>query len=134
MASVGLQNDPQKYRFVRSNEGSIFGVCTGLSQAFSIDLVTMRIIWIIALLWFGCGLPLYLALAICLPRVDQLDQALNSKLLGVCARISDKYAVEVGLVRLGFLALTVLSAGFGGVLLYIVLHFVIPKIQASAGR
>ncbi len=134
MASIGFQNNPQNYRFVRSNEGSLFGVCAGLSQAFGIDLVTMRIIWVIALLWFGCGLLLYLALAITLPRVDQLDHALDSKLLGVCARISTRYAVEVGIVRLGFLALTVISAGFGGVLFYIILHFVIPKNKASAGR
>lgn len=133
MSMIGYQNDPQKYRFVRSEDGILFGVCSGLSRAFGLDIVAMRIIWVVALLWFGSGLFLYLALAISLPRVDQLDHALDSKALGVCARISSRYAVEVGLVRLCFILFTVVSAGMGGVLAYIILHFVVPSTQAQAG-
>lgn len=130
MSTIGLQNDVKNYKFVRSPEGAIFGVCRGLADGLGIDVIALRIIWLVALLCFGTGLLFYMILAVTLPRADQLDRAHDSKLLGVCARISERYNVEVGLVRAGFVFFTLLSAGFGGIFAYVVCYFVIPKNKA----
>ena len=134
MAVVGSQNDPKNYKFVRSPEGVLFGVCRGLADGLGLDVVLLRIIWLVALLWFGTGFLFYVILALTLPRADQLDQANDSKLLGVCARISLRYGVEVGLVRAGFVLFTLLSAVVGGLLIYVVGYFLIPPNKAQAGR
>jgi len=134
MSVIGLQSDVKNYKFVRPTDGVLFGVCKALAQAFGVEITAMRIIWLIALLWFGTGLLFYLILAITLPRVDQLDSALDSKLLGVCARIAERYSVEVGLVRFGFVLFTLLSAVVGGVFVYVVCYLLIPSNEAQAGR
>lgn len=117
----------EKMIWVRSDKGVLFGVCQGIAPIFGLDVILLRIIWLVALFSFGAGLVLYLILAIALPRVDQLDQAHSRKLLGVCARISKRYDMEVGIVRSGFILLTLVSLGFGGLVLYVILHLVIPK-------
>ncbi len=116
-----------KPMWVRSDKGILFGVCDGIAPIFGLDVVLLRIIWLVALFTFGVGLVLYFILAIALPRVDQLDKAHSRKVLGVCARISKRYDMEVGIVRSGFLALTLVSLGFGGLVLYVILHLIIPK-------
>lgn len=134
MAVIGQQNNPKEYKFVRSPDGVIFGVCRGLGEGLGLDVVLLRAIWLVALLYFGTGLLFYVVLALTLPRADQLDQANDTKLLGVCARISTRYGVEVGLVRAAFVFFTLLSAGIGGLLIYVVGYFLIPKNEAQAGR
>ncbi len=134
MTMVGLQNNPKEYKFVRSPDGALFGVCKGLAEGLGMNVVMLRIIWLIALLWFGSGLLFYVVLALSLPRADQLDHAHDSKLLGVCARISLRYGVEVGIVRAAFVFFTLLSAVIGGLFIYVVGYLLIPKNEAQAGR
>lgn len=117
----------EKMIWVRSDKGILFGVCQGLAPIFGLDVVLLRIIWLVALFTFGVGVVFYFILALALPRVDELDKAHTRKVLGVCARISKRYDMEVGLVRSGFLALTLVSLGLGGLVLYVILHLIIPK-------
>lgn len=126
-------NLTSNYRWVRSSDGALAGVCAGIAQALGIETWILRVIWIVAILWFGTGILLYLILAVCLPRVDKLDQALDGKLLGVCARIAIRYRVEVGLVRTAFVVLALCTFG-AAILGYGLCFFLIPKAEESASR
>ncbi len=114
------------YRWTRSNVGVLAGVCKGLGETLGIETWILRVIWLVAVLWFGTGILLYLILAICLPRVDRLDQALDRKLLGVCARIASRYGIEVGLVRTAFFLFGLVTFG-AAILVYGLGYFLIPK-------
>lgn len=48
-------------------------------------------------------------------------------LSGVCGGIANYFGVESTLVRLGFALLTLFSAGFPGVILYVLMHLIVPK-------
>lgn len=116
------------YQWVRAPDGALAGVCKGLGQSLGIKVGVLRVVWLVALLWFGTGLLLYCILAFCLPRSDKLDQALRGKLLGVCARISKRYQVEVGLVRTGFVLLALVTFGIA-IIGYGLAYFLIPDQQ-----
>ena len=51
----------------------------------------------------------------------------NALLAGVCAGIADWLGWDVTLVRVLYVALSVLSVAFPGALLYLILVFVIPQ-------
>jgi phage shock protein C len=128
-STFGVQN----YRWTRASDGALAGVCKGLGQALGIEIWVLRVIWLVAVLWFGSGVLVYLVLAICLPRIDRLDQALDRKLLGVCARISMRYRLEVGLVRAAFVFLALFTFGFA-ILGYGLCYFFVPRAENSQSR
>ncbi len=127
------ENPTLNYRWTRAKDGALAGVCKGLADALGIETWIVRVIWLIAILWFGTGVLLYLILAVCLPRVDRLDQALDRKVLGVCARIAKRYRIEVGLVRTGFVLLALITFGVA-VLGYGLCYFLVPKADEPASR
>ena len=51
----------------------------------------------------------------------------NKMLSGVLGGIGEYFGIDPTLVRVGYAALAVFSAGFPGLLLYIVLALIIPK-------
>ena len=51
----------------------------------------------------------------------------DKKLAGVCAGLAEYFDLDPTLVRVAYAFLTVFSAGFPGVLLYIVLAIVMPR-------
>ena len=48
-------------------------------------------------------------------------------LSGVCGGIADFWGIDSTLVRLAYALLTICSVGFPGVILYILMHFIVPK-------
>jgi phage shock protein C len=46
---------------------------------------------------------------------------------GVCAGLAEYLDIDVTLARVGYVLLSILSAGFPGTLLYIILWIVMPK-------
>lgn len=48
-------------------EKKLFGVCSGLANYFDLDPTVMRLLFLIALLFFGTGLLLYLIMAVIMP-------------------------------------------------------------------
>lgn len=48
-------------------------------------------------------------------------------LAGICAGIGNYFGVDPTLVRVGYVALSLFSAGFPGLLLYIILWLIIPE-------
>ncbi|MGZ3772475.1 MAG: PspC domain-containing protein [Pseudobdellovibrionaceae bacterium] len=126
-------SETQNYRWTRASDGALAGVCKGLGDALGIETWIVRVIWLIAVLWFGTGILLYLILATCLPRVDKLDHALDRKILGVCARIAKRYRIEVGLVRTGFVLMSLFTFGIA-ILGYGLCYFLVPKTDDPSRR
>ena len=51
----------------------------------------------------------------------------NKMLCGVCAGIAEYFNIDPTIVRVGYLALSIFSAGFPGLVLYIILLLVMPQ-------
>lgn len=51
----------------------------------------------------------------------------NRMLAGVCGGIAEYFDLDPTLVRVGFVVLSVLSAGFPGILVYVVLWLIVPE-------
>ena len=54
-------------RLVKSKDKKIFGVCGGVGNYFDIDPTVIRIGFLVAFLFFGTGLLLYIVLAVAMP-------------------------------------------------------------------
>ena len=55
----------------------------------------------------------------------------DKKLAGVCGGIAEYFDIDPTLVRLIWVILTIFSAGFGGIIAYLIAMAVIPKSPAS---
>ena len=119
-----INNEIFKQKWIRSNDGIIAGVCSGLAERFDIDPMLVRLGLILSVIFFGFGIFLYLGLAIALPREDKLIEAKKDRILGVCSRISERSQIDVGLVRFACLAVAISSFG-ATIIAYIILHFVL---------
>ncbi|MGB0454546.1 MAG: PspC domain-containing protein [Bacteriovoracaceae bacterium] len=119
-------------KWVRSQDGVLFGVCEGLAKRFNVDPNLMRLIWFLSVVLFGTGLFLYIVLGLVLPREDDLYDYNRPKLLGVCQRLHYRTGVELGILRL----LMVLGAlfSFGIVFIgYIAAAIFLPDRRAAKG-
>lgn len=56
----------------------------------------------------------------------KLKRSKNQQLAGVCAGIAEYFGWDVTLVRVIFALLTIFSAGFPGIILYIVMWIIMP--------
>lgn len=56
----------------------------------------------------------------------KLTKTNDKKISGVCSGLAKYFDLDPTLVRVGYAALTVFSAGFPGVILYIILAMVMP--------
>ena len=51
----------------------------------------------------------------------------NKMLCGVCAGIAEYFNIDPTIVRVGYVALSFFSAGFPGLVLYIILLLIMPQ-------
>lgn len=57
----------------------------------------------------------------------KLKKSVSNKMVaGVCGGIADYFDFDPTLVRVGYILLTLISTGFPGILVYIILAFVMP--------
>jgi phage shock protein C len=56
----------------------------------------------------------------------KLKRSRNQMIAGVCAGIADYFNLDPTLVRVGYAVLSVFSAGFPGLFLYIILWIIMP--------
>ncbi len=63
----------KKKLFKNKKEEKFLGVCAGVAEYFDIDVSIVRILTVIAVLLWGSGLIVYIALAIILPDKSELD-------------------------------------------------------------
>jgi phage shock protein PspC (stress-responsive transcriptional regulator) len=109
----------------------------------------LRLGWVVAVLFFGTGLLVYLAMWWIVPREDQVPidpvvwrklpngrhaaplqrPANDRKLLGVCGALARSWEIDPSLVRLGVLSLATLSLGA-----VVVVYFVAALFIPSAHR
>jgi len=58
---------------------------------------------------------------------NKLYRSDNKMIGGVCAGIASYFDLDPTIVRLGYVALTLMSSGFPGFLLYLIMWIVIPR-------
>ncbi|HPX13711.1 MAG TPA: PspC domain-containing protein [Treponemataceae bacterium] len=51
----------------------LFGVCGGLAEHFNIDVVLVRIVWLVFALFYGAGILLYFVAALVLPNKSEIE-------------------------------------------------------------
>ena len=58
--------DKKLYR--NKSEGKIFGVCAGLADYFNVDVVLIRVLWLIAVFGLGTGILAYFVATLIMPE------------------------------------------------------------------
>ena len=59
----------------------------------------------------------------------KLTRSANKILAGVCGGIAEYFEIDPTLVRVAYAALSVFSAGFPGILLYIIMLILMPQAE-----
>lgn len=62
---------------------------------------------------------------------NNLRRSHNQMIAGVCAGIADYFEIDVTVVRVVYVLLSVLSAAFPGLLIYVILWLLIPLNRIS---
>jgi phage shock protein C len=57
----------------------------------------------------------------------KLTRSNNRMIAGVCAGIAEYFDLDVSLVRLGYVLISILSAAFPGILVYLAAWFIMPE-------
>lgn len=66
------------------------------------------------------------------PRAKRLTRSHNKMIAGVCAGLAEYFRMDVTLVRVLYVLVSLLSAAFPGIIVYIVLMFVMPPPDSPA--
>ena len=61
--------------------------------------------------------------------IKNLKRSQNRMIGGVCAGIAEYFDLDVSLVRIGYVLLSIISAAFPGMLVYIIAWIIIPEDQ-----
>lgn len=64
----------------------------------------------------------------------KLTRSTNKMIGGVCAGLAEYFDLDVTLIRVLYLILTLFSAAFPGVILYIILLLIIPEAAPAAKK
>ena len=57
----------------------------------------------------------------------RLSRSRQKTIAGVCGGIAEYFDLDPTLVRIGYLVLSIISAGFPGILVYLILWFIMPE-------
>lgn len=77
--NTGSSKDKSEKRLFRDPEGALLGgVCSGFANYFGIDVVIMRVIFVL-LLFLGFAIPLYIILWIIVPKAESTIDRLRMK-------------------------------------------------------
>ena len=58
----------EKKLYKSDSDKKICGVCGGIAEYFDIDPTVIRLIWVLAVLFAGCGILAYIIAAIIMPK------------------------------------------------------------------
>jgi|Deesub1362A_J573_1020465.scaffolds.fasta_scaffold00403_38 phage shock protein C len=89
----------------------IFGVCGGLARYFDVDPTIIRLIFIVATIYHGSGILLYILLAIIIPEKPKTDEDVSEKDSEVSVDI-DRHSFENVDERKKLFALGLIVVGF----------------------
>jgi phage shock protein C len=59
--------------------------------------------------------------------MKQLRRSHNKMIAGVCAGIAEYLDFDPSLVRIGYVIISIFSAAFPGILIYIILWIIVPE-------
>ncbi len=117
-------------KWVRPKNSPIAGVCGAFANALDASPALIRVLWLVAGMFFGTGFFLY---AVCwwfLPTEEAQFDPEKSSFLGVCLRISQKTGIELAVVRIAVFLSFFASAGIT-LFAYFVAHLLIPSAEAK---
>jgi phage shock protein PspC (stress-responsive transcriptional regulator) len=118
----------------------IAGVCSGLGDYFDVDPVLFRLLFVVSIFFGGAGLLIYLVMWILVPESAGAEgrarparrlhlSGSDRKIAGVCGGLGEWLDVDPVVFRIGFVVLA-LACGLG-VLLYLILWMVVPRIPSA---
>jgi phage shock protein PspC (stress-responsive transcriptional regulator) len=121
--------------------GVIAGVCAGLADYLGVDVVLVRLLWVVLSIFPGAiigGVIVYLAAWLIMPEaatdaaaptVSRLTRAAtDKKIAGVCGGLAQYFGVDSTPVRLLWVVLSIFcGAVIGGVIAYLVAWMIIPR-------
>ncbi|MDT8416212.1 MAG: PspC domain-containing protein [Lutibacter sp.] len=73
------QKTTSKKLFRDSDDKFLGGVCSGLAHYFGMDVIWMRLLWLILFFFFGTGFLIYLLLWILIPQAETTAEKLQMK-------------------------------------------------------
>ena len=129
-------------RLTRSRaNGSIAGVCAGLADYFGVDVVLVRLLWVIFSIATAVvgGVIVYLAAWIIMPEGDNQPvpaadrrvlrrSVTNRQIAGVCGGLAEYFEVDATAVRLVWVILSIFCGVIiGGVIAYLLAWLIIPQ-------
>ena len=135
-------------RLARSRtEGTIAGVCAGLADYFEVDVVLVRLAWVVLSIVPGFiigGVLAYLAAWLVMPEATsgsasapdgrRLTRSMtDKKIAGVCGGLAEFFGVDATAIRLLWVLLSIIcGAVIGGVIAYVVAWLIIPRAAAAS--
>jgi phage shock protein PspC (stress-responsive transcriptional regulator) len=139
--------DSKARRLVRfSSRGRIAGVCAGIAGYLGIDVVAVRVAWVVFSIVPGgivFGIVAYIAAWLIMPD-DKVSAAADHesrltrsttdrKVAGVCGGIAEFLGVDATAVRVGWIVLTIVPGAivFGAVA-YLAAWFIMPERNVSS--
>ena len=121
-------------------EQKVAGVCAGIADYLDVDVTLVRALWLALSIVPGAVVGGFIAygLAWAIMPVGETTRAAvgrrlvrsttQAKVAGVCAGLAEYLHVDPTVVRVGWIVLTILpGAVVGGVLVYLVAWFIVPK-------
>jgi phage shock protein PspC (stress-responsive transcriptional regulator) len=152
-------NQGPKRLFRDENHKAIGGVCSGLANYFGVDVVVVRVIFVVLAITFGFGLIPYLILWIAVPssavqEIGSVRKKLyrdneNKIIAGVCSGISNYFGINAWIPRVLFLLPLLslfskwndhsgdffrISFSPGALLAYIILWLVLPEANTTTEK
>ncbi len=123
-----------------STRGKIAGVCAGMADYFDVDVVLVRLAWVVLAILgaFVGGVIAYLAAWVLMPDSAEPEPVpsrrrltlseTDKKLAGVCGGIAEYFGVDATLVRLAWCLVSIfLLAIVFGFIAYLLAWFLIPR-------
>lgn len=134
-------------RLTRSrNKGTIAGVCAGLADYFGVDVVLVRLLWVLGSIAGAiiCGVIAYIVAWIIMPEGSDEgmpvagDRRLrrsttDRQIAGVCGGMAEYFNTDATLMRLIWVVLSIfVGAVIGGVIAYALAWLIIPNAEPVA--
>ena len=128
-------------RLTRSNtQAKIAGVCAGMADYFEVDVVLVRLAWVVLAIVGAVigGVIAYVAAWVLMPVGTEPEPVstrrrltlseTDRKIAGVCGGMAEYFAVDATLVRLGWCVASIFfGAVIFGIIAYLLAWFLIPR-------
>ena len=144
MPESGASGSPRRLTR-RTADGKLGGVCAGLAEYFNVDVVLVRVAWVVLSIWPGAvvlGVIAYIAAWVLMPASDAPFATTHTQLFrsrvdrrigGVCGGLAEYFDIDPTMVRLAWVIVSVLAcAVVFGVVAYLIAWFVIPASPFGA--